>query len=121
MKTKNEIAKIRKEQKLVLENIMDNRDNMYIELERFENTYHYIPEKYKSDVRLMNAYAEFKRYGGWRKIPGLKAMIKKSAIKATENIINNKDEKPVPMNDKIEYLKNKMDEIFKSVEKAKKK
>lgn len=120
MKTKKEIVKIRKEQKLILEEMMDNRDNMYVEIENFENKFHYIPEKYKSDIRLMNAYDEYKRFGGWRRIPGITILINKSAKKAAENIINNEGKKPVPMADKIKYLKNKTDKIFEAVEKAKK-
>lgn len=120
MKTKKEIAEIKKKQKNILENMMDSRDNMYIELENFENKFHYIPEKYKSDVRLINAYTEYKRYKGWRNIPGIKATINKAAKKATENIIKGEGKKQTTMTEKIKYLQNKMDEIFKSVEKTKK-
>lgn len=62
------------------EKVMDNRDNSFKTLEEFEKKYHMIPEKYQKDARVMAAYAEYKRTGGWRK-NGLAVTILNKAIK----------------------------------------
>lgn len=119
-KTKAEIAEIKKQQKQILEKWMDDRDYFYKCLEEFEAKYKFIPENHKRDIRTMNAYQEYKRFKGWRNIPGMKTIINKSAKVATENIINESGKKPISSEQRLKELTKKTEEIYKEVEKAEK-
>lgn len=95
--------------------VMDKRDAFFQELNTFELKHGFLPEILpdgkiiKGDCKLMNAYAEWKRCGGWRKMPGVikklwkaakkqvtsgeKISIKKVAEKVNESIFKNTKEK----------------------------
>ena len=55
-------------------------------LDEFKTKHGFIPEQYKGDILLMNAYSEYKRFGGWRKIPGVKLVINKAIQKYCRTI-----------------------------------
>lgn len=68
--------------------VMDKRDAFFQELKNFEEKQGFIPEilpngqQVKGDIRMMNAYAEWKRCGSWRTMPGVVKKMWKTAKKA---------------------------------------
>lgn len=58
-----------------MEGIMDKRDVFFQLLKDFEDRYNLIPGEYIADMRLMNAYMEYKKLGGWRNNPKVKKRI----------------------------------------------
>ena len=119
--TKKEKIEQKKETKKMFYGFMDTKDNMYILLDEFNSKHNFIPEQYKSDIMLMNAYAEFKRFGGWRKIPGAKLIINKAIQKFLKNKIKNPEiQKDMTVKEKEAYFKKETKGIFAAVDKAKK-
>ena len=119
--TKKEKIVIKKEAKKYFYDFMDTRDRVYILMDEFKDKHGFIPEQYKSDIMLMNAYAEYKRFGGWRKIPGVKLIMNKSIQKYCQAKIKNpQPEKEMSALEMELYLTKKTNEIFESIEKAKK-
>lgn len=120
MNKKEKIAQ-KKEAKKMFYDFMDTRDKMYILLDEFKSKHGFIPEEYKSDILLMNAYAEFKRCGGWQKIPGVKLVINKAIQKYCKKKIENPEiKKDMTKKQREAYLKKETNEIYKSVARAKK-
>ncbi len=120
MNKKEKIA-LKKEAKKLFYDFMDKKDKMYQVLLNFETKHRIIPEEYKSDIMLMNAYKEYKRFGGWRKVPGCKLILNKAIKKYTKKKVENpQPEKEMTIKEKEKYLKRKTEEIYKNVAKAKK-
>lgn len=117
--TKKEKTVLIKEQNKILENIMDKQEHFYKTLEWFENKHSYVPEKYKQDIRTMNGYEEYKRYKGWRNIPGIKQILKKAARKAVKNIIEKPTAVKMSLQERIKYLADKTKEMYKAIDVAK--
>jgi len=119
--TKKDKIEQKKEIKKMFYDFMDTKDNMYILLDEFKTKHNFIPEQYKSDVMLMNAYAEYKRFGGWRKTPGAKLTINKAIQKFLKNKIKNPEiQKDMTRKEKEEYFRKETKGIYAAVEKAKK-
>lgn len=72
--------------------VMDNRDAFFQTLKEFEDKNGFIPEVLpengkviKGDIRMMNAYAEWKRCGSWRNMPGVVKQTWKAAKKSVKH------------------------------------
>ena len=119
--TKKEKIVIKKEAKKYFYDFMDTRDRVYKLMDEFKENHGFIPEQYKSDIRLMNEYEKYKRCGGWRKSPGDKFMINAAIHQYSKKKIKNpQPEKEMSAKEMELYLTKKTNEIFESIEKAKK-
>lgn len=74
--------KLAQQQFNALVEVMDKRDNFFIELRRFKERHGYIPPKYQSD------YHRWEKSGGnlWREEKGVEKKLWKSAKKMAKNI-----------------------------------
>lgn len=67
---------------LQLSEVMDKQDDFFRRLKAFQETYHFVPDKYAGDARLMNSYQTYLRLGSWRNQPFAVTMLKHAAKKA---------------------------------------
>lgn len=118
--TKKERKEQKAEAKKMFYNMMDKRDLMYKLLLDFEAEHNFIPEEYKKDILLMNACAEYKKYKGWRNVPGAKLIISKAIQRFCKNA-NNKTQKKDPSTpaEYEAYLKKQTKYIYDSIDNAK--
>ncbi len=119
--TKKEKIALKKEAKKQFYDFMYTRDKVYILLDEFKTKHGFIPEQYRSDIMFMNAYSEYKRFGGWLKIPGVKLVINKAIKKyCKKKMLNPEPEKEMTVKESEAYLKEKTKEIYDGIDKAKK-
>ena len=64
---------------------MDQRDRVFEELKKIEDSGAQIPVKFSTDAKLMLNYEAFKTFGHWRKQPRVVMKIKEAAKKAAKH------------------------------------
>lgn len=119
--TKKEKKEQKKETKKMFYGFMDKKDKVYQLMDDFKTKHRFMPEQYKNDILLMNAYDEYKRFGGWRNVPGAKVIINKAIQKFCKNkVANPETKKEMTLLELEEHLKKQTKYIFESIDKAKK-
>ena len=119
--TKKDKVLQKKEVKKMFYGFFDAKDKMYITMDEFKTKHNFIPEQYKSNIRLMNAYKEYKRYGGWRKTPGAKFKVTRVIQHFLKNKIKNPEiQKDMTIEEKEAYFRKETKGIYAAVEKAEK-
>ena len=117
---KKEKAELKDAAKKMFHGMMNTKEKLYIYLDEFKAKHNFIPEQYKSDIRLMNGYYQYKNSGSWRKNPVTKLTIKKSIELFCENETKILEpEKSMTKKQTERYLKKQTKEIYASIERAK--